>query len=90
MSVNWDFGTAREGKGYGFVGRSPVGWAKHGAPILRSDLQGGKTGAENGGLPKQTPELIPALKPLFWPLAAWPSLPASVPAWLSPSRRTPA
>jgi hypothetical protein len=24
-----------------------VGWANHGAPILRSDLQGGKTGARN-------------------------------------------
>jgi hypothetical protein len=48
---------------------------------FRSDLQGGKTGArKNGGLPKQTPELIPALKPLFWPLAAWLSLPASAPA----------
>jgi hypothetical protein len=48
----------------------PIGWANHGAPILRSDLQGGKMGAhKNGGLPKQTPEVILDLKPLFWPLA---------------------
>ena len=73
-----------------FKGCSPVGWAKHGAPVSWSVLQGGKTGAQKWGLPKQTPELIPALKPLFWPLAVWPSLLASVPAWLSPSRRIPA
>ena len=59
----------------------PIGWANHGAPILRSDLQGGKMGAhKNGGLPqRQTPELIPDLKPLSWPSAVWPSPLASVP-----------
>src|ERR1035441_8907332 len=31
----------------------------------------GRRARKNGGLPKQTPELIPALKPLFSPLAAW-------------------
>jgi hypothetical protein len=44
----------------------------------------GRRAHKNGGLPKQTPELIPALKLLFWPLAVWLSLLASVPAWLSP------
>jgi hypothetical protein len=36
--------------------------------------------AKNGGLPEHSPELIPALKLLFWPLAARPSLLASMPA----------
>ena len=59
----------------------------------RSDLEERPSGwedgrAKNGGLPKQTPELIPVLKLLFWPLAVWPLLLASVPTWLSPSRRT--
>jgi hypothetical protein len=30
------------------------------------------------------------IKPLFWPSAVLLLLPALVPAWLSPSRRTPA
>jgi hypothetical protein len=33
----------------------PVGWEKHGAPILRSDLQGGKTGAHKNGVCRSRP-----------------------------------
>ena len=74
----------------------PLGrFARRAGKNWRSDPEERPSGwedgrAKNGGLPKQTPELIPALKPLFWPLAVRLSLPASAPAWLSPSRRTPA
>jgi hypothetical protein len=57
----------------------------------RSDLEERPSGREDGrtkigNLPKQTLKLIPAIKPLSRPSAAWPSLLASVPAWLQTMR----
>jgi hypothetical protein len=59
--------------------------------MKRSDLQGGKTGARKNGACRSRPPnrfLTSSRFSGLWRCGL--SLPASVPAWLSPSRRTPA
>src|ERR1035437_2771693 len=50
VPANW-LGVVLENRG----ALKPVGWANHGAPAFRSDLQGGKTGAPRNGACRSRP-----------------------------------